>query len=149
VGESGSGKTQTAFAVLGLLPDGGWVSGGSIGCDGRERTTLGACERAAARGTDIAYTPQEPMSNLAAAYRIGYQLTMPIRKKLGLGKVEAKERALSLLARVGIPDPEKTFNSYPHEISGGMAQRVLIAGAVSCEPRLLIADDPTTALDVT
>lgn len=149
VGESGSGKTQTAFAVLGLLPDGGRVSGGSITFDGKELTALGKTERGTLRGTDIAYVPQEPMSNLDPSFRIGYQLTVPMRRRLGLSKQDAEKRALALLARVGIADPEKTFKSYPHEISGGMAQRVLIAGAVSCNPRLLIADEPTTALDVT
>lgn len=149
VGESGSGKTQTAFAVLGLLPEGGRVSDGSILFDGKELTTLGNKERTALRGTDIAYIPQEPMSNLDPSFKIGHQLTVPLRTKLGLSKQDATKRALELLARVGINDPEKTFKSYPHEISGGMAQRVLIAGAVSCNPRLLIADEPTTALDVT
>jgi peptide/nickel transport system permease protein len=89
------------------------------------------------------------MSNLDPSFTIGSQLTEPLRTVLGLGRAEAKERALSLLARVGIPDPARTFGAYPHEISGGMAQRVLIAGAVSCDPELLIADEPTTALDVT
>ena len=149
VGESGSGKTQTAFAILGLLPDGGRVSGGSIRFDGKELTALGKAERGKLRGTDIAYVPQEPISNLDPSFRIGYQLTVPMRRRLGLSKQDAETRALALLARVGIADPEKTFKSYPHEISGGMAQRVLIAGAVSCNPRLLIADEPTTALDVT
>ena len=149
VGESGSGKTQTAFSILGLLPEGGRVSEGSILFDGKELTTLGSKDRTALRGTDIAYIPQEPMSNLDPSFRIGHQLTVPMRTRLGLSKAEAKARALALLARVGIADPEKTFKSYPHEVSGGMAQRVLIAGAVSCNPRLLIADEPTTALDVT
>ncbi|WP_284990425.1 dipeptide/oligopeptide/nickel ABC transporter permease/ATP-binding protein [Arthrobacter sp. efr-133-TYG-120] len=149
VGESGSGKTQTAFAILGLLPDGGSASGGSIMFDGKELTALGKAARGILRGTDIAYVPQEPMSNLDPSFRIGYQLTVPMRSRLGLSKQDAEKRALALLARVGIADPEKTFKSYPHEISGGMAQRVLIAGAVSCNPRLLIADEPTTALDVT
>ncbi|WP_415856257.1 ABC transporter ATP-binding protein, partial [Sinomonas sp. G460-2] len=149
VGESGSGKTQTAFSILGLLPEGGRVSGGSMVFDGRELTTLGDVGRRALRGTDIAYIPQEPMSNLDPTFRIGYQLTVPLRKRLRLSKREATDHALALLARVGISDPEKVFRSYPHEISGGMAQRVLIAGAVSCNPRLLIADEPTTALDVT
>jgi len=149
VGESGSGKTQTAFSVLGLLPDGGWVSRGSIRFDGTELATLSTAERRKLRGTDIAYVPQEPLSNLDPSFRIGQQLTEPLRTRLGLSKTQAKERALSLLAKVGIPDPEATFRAYPHEISGGMAQRVLIAGAVAGEPKLLIADEPTTALDVT
>jgi ABC-type dipeptide/oligopeptide/nickel transport system ATPase component/ABC-type dipeptide/oligopeptide/nickel transport system permease subunit len=149
VGESGSGKTQTAFSILGLLPEGGRIAAGSIMFDGKELTALGNKDRTALRGTDIAYIPQEPMSNLDPSFRIGQQLTVPMRTKLGLSKQEATSRALALLAKVGIADPEKTFKSYPHEVSGGMAQRVLIAGAVSCNPRLLIADEPTTALDVT
>lgn len=149
VGESGSGKSQTAFAVLSLLPEGGRIAAGSIEFDGRDLTSMSAKERTAMRGTDIAYVPQEPMSNLDPSFRIGYQLTAPMRAQLGLSKDKARARALELLAQVGIPDPEKTFGAYPHEISGGMAQRVLIAGAISCGPRLLIADEPTTALDVT
>ncbi|WP_129663583.1 dipeptide/oligopeptide/nickel ABC transporter permease/ATP-binding protein [Phytoactinopolyspora endophytica] len=149
IGESGSGKTQTAFAVLGLLPDGGRVVDGSIRFG--EAELAGADERAYARvrGRRIAYVPQEPMSNLDPAFTIGSQLVEPLRVTLGLGKKEAVERALALLSRVGIPDPRRTFAAYPHEISGGMAQRVLIAGAISTDPELLIADEPTTALDVT
>ncbi|MEZ0164390.1 dipeptide/oligopeptide/nickel ABC transporter permease/ATP-binding protein [Kineococcus sp. LSe6-4] len=149
VGESGSGKTQTAFAVLGLLPEGGRVSAGSIDFRGTDLTGLTPGQHGALRGTDLAYIPQEPLSNLDPAFKIGYQLTTPMRLHLGISRREAKERALALLARVGIPDPARTFDSYAHEISGGMAQRVLIAGAISCKPKLLIADEPTTALDVT
>jgi peptide/nickel transport system permease protein len=149
VGESGSGKTQTAFAVLGLLPEGGRVPVGSVVLGGEELIGMPARRRSALLGTAMAYVPQEPMSNLDPAFRIGYQLVTPMRVHMGLSRAQAKERALALLARVGIPDPERTFGSYPHEISGGMAQRVLIAGAISCEPKLLIADEPTTALDVT
>ncbi|MGM7698088.1 ATP-binding cassette domain-containing protein [Microbacterium sp. A84] len=149
VGESGSGKTQTAFAILGLLSEGGRVTGGSMCFDGNELTTMAASARRALRGKRIAYIPQEPMSNLDPSFRIGYQLVEPIRAVLGISRADAEKKALALLAKVGIPDPKRTFDAYPHEISGGMAQRVLIAGAVACEPDLLIADEVTTALDVT
>jgi peptide/nickel transport system permease protein len=149
VGESGSGKTQTAFAILRLLPQGGRITGGSIFFEGKDLAHLSEKEMTKIRGKRIAYIPQEPMSNLDAAFTIGSQLMEPMRVCLGISKAEARQRALALLAKVGIPNPERTFNAYPHQISGGMAQRVLIAGAVSCEPDLLIADEPTTALDVT
>ena len=149
VGESGSGKTQTAFSILRLLPQGGRITGGSIVFDGKDLAPLSEKEMTRIRGKRIAYIPQEPMSNLDSAFTIGSQLMEPMRVCLGLSKAEARHRALALLAKVGIPNPERTFNAYPHQISGGMAQRVLIAGAVSCEPDLLIADEPTTALDVT
>lgn len=149
IGESGSGKTQTAFAVLGLLPRGGHVTGGSIDYEGTE--LAGASERvyAGIRGKRIGYIPQEPMSNLDPSFTIGSQLVEPLRRNLGLSKKEATERSLALLDRVGIPNPKRTFAAYPFEVSGGMAQRVLIAGAVSTDPDLIIADEPTTALDVT
>jgi peptide/nickel transport system permease protein len=149
IGESGSGKTQTAFAVMGLLPDGGHVTGGSIMFAGKEIAHAAEKDLVKLRGTKIAYIPQEPMSNLDPAFTVGSQLIEPMRLKLKISKAEATSKALDLLARVGIPDPKRTFGSYPHQVSGGMAQRVLIAGAVSCEPDLLIADEPTTALDVT
>ena len=149
VGESGSGKTQTAFSVLRLLPPGGRILTGTIAFEGTDLADVSEKQMTKLRGSKIAYIPQEPMSNLDPAFTIGSQLTEPIRICLGLGKAAATERALDLLARVGIPDPKRTFAAYPHQISGGMAQRVLIAGAVSCDPDLLIADEPTTALDVT
>lgn len=149
IGESGSGKTQTAWSILRLLPDSGRITGGSIVFDGTDLATLPAQAMQRLRGARIAYVPQEPMSNLDPSFTVGGQLTEPIRLLLRLSKAQARERALELLAKVGIPDPARTFRAYPHEISGGMAQRVLIAGAVSCEPDLLIADEPTTALDVT
>ena len=149
VGESGSGKTQTAFAILGLLSTGGRILSGSIWFDGRDIANLRESEMQKLRGKRIAYVPQEPMSNLDPAFRIGFQLTEPMVTVLGISKAEAKARALKLLARVGMPDPVRTYNAYPHQISGGMAQRVLIARAISCKPDLLIADEPTTALDVT
>jgi peptide/nickel transport system permease protein len=149
IGESGSGKTQTAFAILGLLPQGGRVAAGTIQFDGTQLAGAPESVYRQIRGRRIAYIPQEPMSNLDAAFTVGSQLTEPMRLTLGLSRKDAKERALALLDRVGIPNPARTFAAYPHEISGGMAQRVLIAGAVSCDPELLIADEPTTALDVT
>jgi ABC-type dipeptide/oligopeptide/nickel transport system ATPase component/ABC-type dipeptide/oligopeptide/nickel transport system permease subunit len=149
IGESGSGKTQTAWSVLQLLPEGGRIVGGRIEFEGTDLASVGPKKMNALRGLKIAYIPQEPMSNLDASFTIGFQLMQPMRQKLGIGRQEAKRRALDLLQRVGIPHPERTFAAYPHEISGGMAQRVLIAGAVSCNPDLLIADEPTTALDVT
>ncbi|MEN9967831.1 MAG: hypothetical protein RL036_1064 [Actinomycetota bacterium] len=154
VGESGSGKSQTAFSILGLLPGNAKIATGHIVFDGNElvSTGQGAISQKAMtqfRGKRIAYIPQEPMSNLDPAFTIGYQLVRPMTQVLGISKKEAKARALNLLDMVGINNPERVFKSYPHEVSGGMAQRVLIAGAVSCEPDLLIADEPTTALDVT
>ena len=154
VGESGSGKTQTAFSILGLLPDNAKIASGHIIFDGNDLVspatgTVSQRELAKFRGKRIAYIPQEPMSNLDPAFKIGYQLVRPMTQLLGLSKKAAKAKALEMLATVGINNPERVFNSYPHEISGGMAQRVLIAGAVSCDPDLLIADEPTTALDVT
>jgi ABC-type dipeptide/oligopeptide/nickel transport system ATPase component len=154
VGESGSGKSQTAFSILGLLPSNAIIASGHILFDGNDLVSAenGAISQKAMtqfRGKRIAYIPQEPMSNLDPAFTIGYQLVRPITQVLGLDKKQAKAKVLNLLDQVGIVNPERVFNSYPHEVSGGMAQRVLIAGAISCEPDLLIADEPTTALDVT
>ena len=154
VGESGSGKSQTAFSILGLLPDNAIITGGSIQFDGHYTVAPGddhvrQSRLQPLRGKRIAYIPQEPMSNLDPAFTIGSQLATPMVRVLGLSKADAKQRALDLLASVGIPDPPRTYAAYPHEVSGGMAQRVLIAGAISCEPDLIIADEPTTALDVT
>ena len=149
IGESGSGKTQTAWSVLRLLPDGGHITGGSILFEGKHLAEASEKEMTELRGTKIAYIPQEPMSNLDPSFTIGAQLVEPMMVTLKISKAEAKKRALDLLAKVGIPNPPRTFAAYPHQVSGGMAQRVLIAGAVSCSPDLLIADEPTTALDVT
>ncbi|MER5521667.1 dipeptide/oligopeptide/nickel ABC transporter permease/ATP-binding protein [Streptomyces sp. NPDC002763] len=149
VGESGSGKTQTAFAALGVLPAEAVVTRGSIRLDGRELLGLSERELRAVRGTSIAYVPQEPMSNLDPSCTVGAQLVEGVRAATPMSRSEARDRVLALLARVGIPEPERTFRSYPHQISGGMAQRVLIAGAVASRPLLLIADEPATALDVT
>ncbi|MER5183762.1 dipeptide/oligopeptide/nickel ABC transporter permease/ATP-binding protein [Streptomyces sp. NPDC002896] len=149
VGESGSGKTQTAFAVLGVLPAEAVVTRGTIRLDGRELLGLSEGELRGLRGRSVAYVPQEPMSNLDPNFTVGAQLVEGLRAASPMPRRAAHERVLALLDRVGIPDPEGTFSSYPHQISGGMAQRVLIAGAVASRPLLLIADEPTTALDVT
>ncbi|AXG77683.1 dipeptide/oligopeptide/nickel ABC transporter permease/ATP-binding protein [Streptomyces paludis] len=149
VGESGSGKSQTAFSVLGLLPSTARITAGALVFDGTDLGTAGAGARGGVRGRRIAYVPQEPMSNLDPSFRIGSQLVEPMRRHLGLRAGEAREKALALLDRVGIADPARVYAAYPHQISGGMAQRVLIAAAISCDPDLLIADEPTTALDVT
>jgi len=154
VGESGSGKSQTAFSILGLLPDNARIVAGSIQFDGNYTVAPGEDRvnqdrLSKLRGKRISYIPQEPMSNLDPAFTIGYQLVTPMVRVLGITKAEARKRALKLLTDVGITNPERTFQAYPHEVSGGMAQRVLIAGAISCEPDLVIADEPTTALDVT
>ncbi|MBT2594223.1 dipeptide/oligopeptide/nickel ABC transporter permease/ATP-binding protein [Arthrobacter sp. ISL-72] len=154
VGESGSGKSQTAFSILGLLPDNARIVAGSVQFDGNYTVAPGEervdqARLSKLRGKRISYIPQEPMSNLDPAFTIGHQLVTPMVRVLGISKEEARKRALKLLADVGIVNPELTFGAYPHEVSGGMAQRVLIAGAISCEPDLVIADEPTTALDVT
>ena len=149
VGESGSGKTQTAFAILGILPEGGRIAAGSVTINGQEVRGMSDAARRGLRGNVVAYVPQEPMSNLDPSFTIGSQLIEPIRYKLGLSRKDARAKALDLLRLVEIADPERTMELHPHEISGGMAQRVLIAGAMSCDPSLLIADEPTTALDVT
>ncbi len=154
VGESGSGKTQTAFSILGLLPENAQIPSGHIVFDGVELVSasggkISQKRMTELRGKRIAYIPQEPMSNLDPNFRVGYQLVRPMVKILGISKKEARERVLKLLDMVGIVNPERVFKAYPHEVSGGMAQRILIAGAISCEPDLLIADEPTTALDVT
>ncbi|MEV8357846.1 dipeptide/oligopeptide/nickel ABC transporter permease/ATP-binding protein [Microbacterium sp. NPDC076895] len=152
VGESGSGKSQTAFSILGLLPRTARILAGSVRFEESVLVRDGVVDTKAVlgiRGRRIAYIPQEPMSNLDPAFTIGHQLTRPMVKLLGISKKEATERARTLLGRVGITDPDRVLAGYAHEISGGMAQRVLIAGALSCEPDLIIADEPTTALDVT
>jgi peptide/nickel transport system permease protein len=149
VGESGSGKTQTAFAVLGVLPDEAVLTRGSVRLAGRELVGLSERELRSVRGREIAYIPQEPMSNLDPSYTIGSQLVEGVRAATGISRREARQRVLALLERVEITDPELVFRSYPHQVSGGMAQRVLIAGAVASRPKVLIADEPTTALDVT
>jgi peptide/nickel transport system permease protein len=149
VGESGCGKTMTARSLMGLLPDGVEVSGGSILFEGRDLVGLSDRQHQAVRGRDLALISQEPMVALDPMFSIGYQLTRPIRRFRRVGRGEARRIALDLLAQVGIVDPERVLRSYPHALSGGMAQRVCIALALTGSPKLLIADEPTTALDVT
>lgn len=154
VGESGSGKTQTAFSILGLLPENAVINNGSIMFEQNELVSLEhgkilQSKVSNLRGKRLAYIPQEPMSNLDPSFKVGHQLVRPMTTVLGISKKEAKQKALALLEQVGIVNPSRVYDSYPHELSGGMAQRVLIAGAVSCDPDVLIADEPTTALDVT
>ena len=149
VGESGSGKTQSVLGVLGLLAAGGAVTRGSATFAGRDLASLSPKAVAKLRGSEIGYIPQEPMSNLDPSFTIGSQLVEPMRRHLKISRKDALVRARDLLVRVGITDPDRTMASYPHQISGGMAQRVLIAGAISCDPKLIIADEPTTAIDVT
>lgn len=147
VGESGSGKTQTAFSILGLLPKEAEVRADAMTLAGDSLLGKSSKGMRGLRGSVVSYIPQEPMSNLDPSFTVGSQLVEGL--KAGMSRAEAKSTVLELLARVGIPDPQRTFDSYPHQISGGMAQRVLIAGAVASRPKLLIADEPTTALDVT
>ncbi|MFO1292286.1 MAG: dipeptide ABC transporter ATP-binding protein [Rubrivivax sp.] len=148
VGESGSGKSVTAMSVLNLLPDNA-VRRGRVLWQGRDLLRAGLRELQALRGKDIACVFQDPMGSLNPVLDVGRQLREPLVKHLGLGRAAATERAEALLAEVGIPEPKRRLASYPHELSGGQQQRVMIAMALACEPRLLIADEPTTALDVT
>jgi peptide/nickel transport system permease protein len=149
VGESGCGKSMTARSLLGLLPDGVAVSGGSISFQGTDLVGLGEKELRGYRGSRIALISQEPMVALDPAFSIAAQLTGPIRRHRGVGRREARTIAAQLLRNVGIVDADRILGSYPHQLSGGMAQRVCIALALTGEPDLLVADEPTTALDVT
>ena len=148
VGESGSGKSLTALSIIGLLPDGGRIVGGSVRFQGREITTLPAGKLRELRGRSIGMIFQEPMTSLNPVLTIGEQIAEVLRAH-GVSRAEARKRAVELLDLVRIPDPARRLHDYPHELSGGMRQRVMIAIAVACRPRLLIADEPTTALDVT
>ncbi|MCZ2848814.1 dipeptide/oligopeptide/nickel ABC transporter permease/ATP-binding protein [Modestobacter sp. VKM Ac-2978] len=149
VGESGCGKTMTARSLLGLLPDGVSVRGGAIHWRGQDLVGRTEKELTAVRGREIALISQEPMVALDPMFSVAYQLTQPIRRFRGVGRGEARRIAVELLRNVGIVDAERVLRSYPHQLSGGMAQRVCIALALTGEPELLIADEPTTALDVT
>ena len=149
VGESGSGKTMTALSLMGLLPQGGKVSSGSIILDGQDLTQLPLKEKRKLRGTKVGMIFQDPLTSLNPTMKIGLQVCEPLRVHEGLSKREALERAVEILKRVGMPRPEVVINNYPHQLSDGMRQRVMIAMALVCKPRILIADEPTTALDVT
>jgi peptide/nickel transport system ATP-binding protein/peptide/nickel transport system permease protein len=148
VGESGSGKSQIAFSTLGILPAEALVLGGSVLLDG-ENMLADPARMRQARGRRIGYVPQEPMSNLDPSFTVGKQLAYSLKATTSLSDKDIRQRIIDLLTRVGIADPERVMGLYPHEISGGMAQRVLICGAVAADPDIIVADEPTTALDVT
>ena len=150
VGESGSGKSVTSLSIMGLLPkDTGRVSGGSIKLNGREITTLDDRAMRKIRGKKIGMVFQEPMTSLNPVFTIGEQIAEVLRRHQNLGKNAAWIRAIEMLHMVGIPEPKIGVDNYPHQLSGGMRQRAMIAMALACEPSILIADEPTTALDVT
>src|SRR5260221_8785146 len=148
VGESGCGKSMTALALMGLLPEGARASG-SVRFEDRELLTLPDAEMCRLRGHRLAMVFQEPMTALNPVHTIGRQVVEPLRLHFGLGTADARAEALRLFERVGLPDPARRLNAYPHQLSGGQRQRAMIAIALACRPRLLIADEPTTALDVT
>ncbi|HEY2214274.1 MAG TPA: ABC transporter ATP-binding protein [Acidimicrobiales bacterium] len=149
VGESGSGKTVLSRAIMGLLPPETATQTGSVRYEGQEILNASNDDLRHLWGTKIAMVFQDPMTSLNPVLRIGRQITEPLRLHLKLGRDEAKETALSLLMQVGIPSPVERYDAYPSQLSGGMRQRVVIAIALACAPRLLMADEPTTGLDVT
>jgi peptide/nickel transport system ATP-binding protein len=148
VGESGCGKSVTCMSLVRLLPETAHVSG-SVLFDGQDLLTLSTRQLRRVRGREISYVFQEPMTSLNPAIAVGHQITEVLRRHLGLSRYDARTRAVELLQLVRIPAPERRMYEYPHQLSGGMRQRVMIAIALACDPKVLVADEPTTALDVT
>ena len=148
VGESGSGKSLTGLALLGLLPPAALATG-EVLLEGRNLLELSERQLQSIRGRDVSMIFQEPMTALDPVFTVGQQISATFRAHHGVSRTEAKERSIDLLTEVGIPEPTRRFSEFPHQLSGGMRQRAMIAMALVCEPRLLIADEPTTALDVT
>ncbi|WP_108661667.1 ABC transporter ATP-binding protein [Acuticoccus kandeliae] len=149
VGESGSGKSVAMLAVMGLLPNTATVTADAMRFEGRDLLTMPAAERRKIIGKDIAMIFQEPIASLNPCFTAGFQIEEVLAKHLGLSRKARRARAIEIFNAVGIPEPEYRLKSYPHQMSGGQCQRVMIAIAIACEPKLLIADEPTTALDVT
>ena len=149
VGESGSGKSVTMMALMGLVPYPGRVTASKMRFDGHDLLGLSSRERNRLTGKDVAMIFQEPTTSLNPCFSVGFQLAETLRIHLGMDSKAAKRRSIELLEQVGISDPETRLKAYPHQLSGGMNQRVMIAMAIACNPKLLIADEPTTALDVT
>ncbi len=149
VGESGSGKSVTMLALMGLLPWPARVRADRMSFDGIDLRNLRASRRQRIMGKDIAMVFQEPMTSLNPCFSVGFQLVEALKTHEGGARIALRRRAVELLEKVGVPDPERRIHAFPHQLSGGMCQRVMIAMAIACRPRLLIADEPTTALDVT